>query len=101
MIYVKIIQLKSDSSVGASHVVEEFIAVLADEGLLMVAGNVMPGDAVAVHVVKHGEAGLTRSVDVKLCVVGLTDLFVAGLTPGIEAETVGNLVGRSHLLTGG
>lgn len=94
-------QLESDSSVGGSHVVEELIAVLADEGLLVVAGDVMPGDAVAIHVVQHGETGLVRSVDVKLCVVGLTDLLVPGLAPGIEAETVGNLVGRSHLLAGG
>lgn len=101
MMYFKIMQLESDSSVCGSHVVEEFIAVLADEGLLVVAGDVMPGDTVVVHVVQHGEAGFIRSVDVKLCVVGLTDLFVSGLTPGIEAETVGNLVGRSHLLAGG
>lgn len=94
-------ELESDSSVGGCHVVEQLVAVLANEGLLVVAGHIVPGDAVAVHIVKYSEAGLGRSVDVELCVVGLADLLVPGLAPGIEAKTVGNLVRRSHLLAGG
>lgn len=66
----------------------------------MVAGDVVPGNAIAVHVVEYCKAGLVRAVDVKLGVVRLLDLLVSGLTPGVETKTIGHLVRRGHLLTG-
>ena len=39
--------------------VEQLVAVLADERLLVVAGNVVPLDAVVVEVVENGQARLS------------------------------------------
>lgn len=85
-------QLKSDAPVGGGYVVEQLLVVLADEGLLVVAGNVVPRDAVIVHVVQDGQAGLVRAVDVELRVVGLPELLVASLAPRVESESSGDLV---------
>jgi hypothetical protein len=64
----------------------------------VVAGYVVPGDAVVVDVVEDREAGLLGAVDVELGVVGLAGLLVAGLGPGVEAPASGQLVRRGHLL---
>ena len=50
---------------------EELVRVLADEGLGVVAGDVVPLDAVVVDVVEHTHAGLHAPVNVELGVVGL------------------------------
>ena len=47
--------------------------VLADDGLLVGAGDVVPLDAVAVEVVEHGKAGLGLAALAGLAVVGLAD----------------------------
>lgn len=57
----------------------------------MVTGDVMPRNAVVVHVVQHTQAGFSGTVDVKLSVVGLTLLFVASLGPGVVAPAVRDL----------
>ena len=67
----------------------------------MVACHIMPGDAITVHIVKNCKTRFICSIDIKLCIVRLANLFVSSLTPGIEAKTVGNLVGRGHLLACG
>ena len=90
---------EADAAVGAGDVVEELVAVLADEGLLVVAGDVVPGDAVVVDVVEDREAGLLGAVDVELGVVGLAGLLVTGLRPGVEAPSSGQLVRGGHLFT--
>lgn len=48
--------LKADSFVGGSDVVEKFFGVLADEGFLVVAGHVVPRNAVIVDIVEHAQA---------------------------------------------
>ena len=97
-IYILTQFLKTNATVGAGDVLEELLAVLTYEGFLVVAGNVVPGDAVVVDVVEDREAGLVRAVDVELGVIGLTGLLVAGLRPWVEVETLRGLVGRGHLL---
>jgi len=92
------IALEANTAVGAGHVVEQLLRVLADERFLMVARDVVPGDAVVVYVVEDGQAGLVGAVDVILGIVRLLDLLVAGLRPRIEAPAVGRLVGGCHLL---
>lgn len=99
--FFKEASLKTDSAIGAGDVVEEFVAVLAHEGLLVVASNVVPGDAVVVYVVEDRQAGLLGAVDVELSVVGLTLLLVSGLGPGVEAPASWGLVGRGHLFAVG
>ena len=53
--------------------------ILADDGLFVVAGDVVPLDAVLVEVVEHGHARLAA-----LAVVGLTLAGAAGLGPIVE-----------------
>lgn len=85
------VRSQTEAGVGAGDVVEELLRVLADHGLLVVAGDVVPRDAVVVHVVEHAHARLGRAVDVELCVVGLADLLVPGLRPRVVAPAVGDL----------
>lgn len=51
----------------------------------MVAGDVVPGDAVVVDVVQDAQAGLVGAVDVELGVVRLSGLLVARGRPGVVA----------------
>ena len=44
--------------------------VLADDGLLVGAANIVPLDAVAVEVVEHGQAGLLALATVGLAATG-------------------------------
>ncbi|KAJ8875999.1 hypothetical protein PR048_023907 [Dryococelus australis] len=50
--------LEADAWVARAHEVEQLVAVLADEGLHVMAGHVVPLDAVVVEVVEDGEARL-------------------------------------------
>jgi hypothetical protein len=94
-------KLETDASVGGCDIVEKLVIVLTDERFLVVAGDIMPGNTVIVHVVKNRKAGLICAVDVELSIVRLLNLLVPSLTPGVEAKTVRHLVRRGHFLTGG
>lgn len=67
----------------------------------MIASNVMPSNAIVVDVVENGQARFSCSVDVKLSVVGLRLLLVAGLGEGIVVPAWWHLVSGSDLLAGG
>lgn len=92
--------LETNASIGARHVINELIAVFADEGFFMVARDVMPSDAVIVDVVEDTHAGFVSSVDVKFSVIWLPDFLVSRRAPRVVAESVGGLVGRCHLPAG-
>lgn len=98
---VKLNELKTESRIGGSDVVEELIRVLADDGLLVVAGNVVPRDSVIVDVVQDGQAGLAGLVDVVLGVVRLRRLLVASLAPRVISPARWHLVGLGDLVAGG
>ena len=66
----------------------------------MVAGNVVPGDTVIVHVVQDAQARLAGLVDVVLGVVGLGLLLVSSLAPGVVGPARGHLVGLGDLVAG-
>jgi hypothetical protein len=51
-------RLQNDSGISSSHLLQQLGAVLADKGLLVVAGDVVPDDPIAVEVVEHAQAGL-------------------------------------------
>lgn len=50
--------LETDSRVPGAHKVEELIAILADEGLDVVAGHVVPFHTIVVEVVQDGQTRL-------------------------------------------
>lgn len=80
--------------------VEEVIVVLAHHGLFVVAGNIVPLDAVVVDVVQHPHARLRSLVDVELGVVWLGNLGVSSLAPGLVPPAWWGLVGGGHLCVG-
>ena len=51
--------LERDLWVAGADKVEQLLAVLANEGLLVVASDVVPLDAIIVEVVQDGQARLT------------------------------------------
>ena len=87
-------------------ILEELVRILADEGLAVVAGDVVPLDAVRVDVVENAHAGLGAAVDVELGVVGLghhvslDGRLVAGGRPGLVGPAGRRRVGRRHLDAG-
>lgn len=91
-------RLQTDTRIGGRHIVQQLLAVLAHERLLVVACHIVPGDAVVVHVVQHRQARLARLVDVVLGVIGLRQLLVARLAPRIVAPALRNAIGRLDLL---
>lgn len=84
----------------ALHVIQELVAVLAHEGLLVIAGDVVPFDAVTVDVVEDPHAGLRCLVDIELRVVGLRSPGVTLVAPGLVPPAGGNAVGVGHLGVG-
>lgn len=55
----------SKVGIGVAHVFEQGVVLLADEGLAVVAGHVMPVHAVVVEVVQDGHAVLRSTSLVK------------------------------------
>jgi len=92
--------LQLQSWVLALHPPQEGIVVLAHEGLLVVAGNVVPLDAILVQVVEDSHAGLGGPVDVELGVVGLRASSVSLVAPWLVAPAWRGGVGGRHLGVG-
>jgi len=70
------------------------LGILADDGLLVVAGHVVPFDPVAVEVVQDGQAGLVlASLLVFFPVIGLTTRGIesSGERPVMESSAVGRV----------
>ena len=67
---------------GASVLQQRFV-VLAEDGLPVVAGDVVPCDAILVDAVEQSQAGLGGPVDCELGVVRLRLLQMARLRPGL------------------
>lgn len=67
--------------VGVASKSQELIGVLAHPGLDVVAGNVVPFDAIVVEVVENGDAGLVGAGLGELAVVGLPLAGAAGVGP--------------------
>jgi len=69
--------------VGSNDELEEGLVILADVWLLVVAGDVMPLDAILVEIVEHSQAGLGSLVDPELCVIRLRSLVVSSAGPRV------------------
>jgi len=84
-------------------VFEQLVGVLADEGLGVVAGNIVPLNTVIINIIKKAHTSLNRAIDVKLCVVRLRNILsfklclVACVRPGLVAPAWRSGVGGSHL----
>jgi hypothetical protein len=72
--------LKADAGVARRHKVEQLLGVFAHEGLEVVAGDVVPLEAVVVEVVEDGKARLVVALG-GLTVVGLRLVEAAGAGP--------------------
>jgi len=87
-------------------VFKQLVGVLADEGLGVVAGNIMPLYTVIINIIKKTHASLNRAINVKLCIVRLGNIlafklcFVACIRPGLVAPAWRSGVGGSHLHSG-
>ena len=67
------------ASADGAGVLEQLVRVLAHPGLLVVAGHVVPLDAVVVEVVEDADAALLAGALVVLAVVGLSLAAAAGV----------------------
>jgi len=91
---------------GGTCVLEELLAVFAEEGLGVVAGDIVPDDAVLVDVVQDAHAGLDGLVDVEFGVVGLGNVMafklslVTSVRPGLVSPARGVLVSGGHFDAG-
>lgn len=85
---------------------QELVRVLADVGLGVVAGDVVPFDSVLVDVVEDSHASFNRFIDLEFGVVGLGNVaalelsLVAGVGPGLVGPARGRGVGGGHLDAG-
>lgn len=89
--------LQPNAAIGGRDVIKQLFGIFANDGLLVVAGDVVPRDAVVVDVVEDRQARLAGLVDVELRVVGLALFLVAGGGPRVVVPAVGGLVGWRHL----
>lgn len=85
-----LVRLERNLGVAGADKVKQLLAVLADEGLLVVASDIVPLDAIVVEVVQDGQAGLTFIV---FTVVGLR----ASVTTGVGPVSQSALVSRRDL----
>ena len=101
-IYYEYWILQFDARVGGSDEVEQRLGIFADDGLGVVAANVVPFNAVLVDVVEDAETGLSRLVDLEFGVVRLRSFEVTSGTPRLVAPSfrVGVGGGQFHARTG-
>ena len=84
-------------------VFKQLVGVLADEGLGVVAGDIMPLHTVIINIIKKTIASLSGTIDVKLCIVRLGHILAFKLClvtcegPGLVAPAWWSGVGWSHL----
>ena len=76
--------------VDGARVLQESLVVLTERGLLVVAGDVVPGDAVLVDAVQQTQARLGGTVNGELCVIRLRLLQVTSLRPGLLRPSCGD-----------
>lgn len=73
-------KLQTDIGIPRAHKVQQFIGVLADEGLDVMAGDVVPLDAIVIEVIQNGEATLVIALR-RLAIIGLGLIVATGLRP--------------------
>lgn len=89
--------LQFEARVGGSDEVEQRLGVFANDGLGVVAANVVPFNAVLVDIVENTETRLGRLVDLEFGVVRLRSLKVPSGAPRLVGPSFRAGVGRSQL----
>lgn len=92
--------LQFDVRVGGSNVLEKRRRIFADDGLGVIASNVVPFDAVLVDVIEHAQARFLGLVDFEFSVVGLRSLKMASSAPWLITPTGGSFVGLGQFDAG-
>lgn len=90
--------LDLDVRVCVAHVLQKGIVLFAHPRLAVVAGDVVPVDAVVIELIQHGQAVLVGAALLQFTVVWLRDAQAATLGP-IVLQTVGGW--RQFLQLGG
>lgn len=88
-------KLQTHIGIPRAHKVKQFIGVLADEGLDVMAGDVVPLDAIVIEVIQYGEATLVVTLR-RLAIIGLGLIVAARLRPIASVA----LRGGSNFATG-
>ena len=89
--------LQLDAGVSGGDVLEKRRRVFADDGLSVVAANVVPFDSVLVDVVEDTKARFFRLVDLEFSVVRLRPFKVASSAPWLVTPTSWGLVRLGQL----
>jgi len=84
--------LKFDVGVCVSDELEERWGILTDDCLGVVAANIVPDNAILVHVIQHTQTGLRRLVNIEFSVVRLSPLEVASSAPRLVSPAIWLLV---------
>ena len=87
--------LQDYTGIRSSDMFQKRWRVFTDDGFGVVAGDIVPLDAVLVDVVEDAQAGLSCVVDVEFCVIRLWHLFVTSGAPWLIAPASWFLVGGS------
>lgn len=82
-----ILILQFNTRVGSTDVLKKRWRILADDGLGMIATNVMPFDTILVNVVQNPKARFFGLVDFEFSIVGLCPLEVASSAPWLVTPT--------------
>ena len=79
---VKIIFLQLFIRMSLSHILQKFIAILANEGFLMVTSNVMPDYTISVVIIQNGKTSFViLASQLQFTVVGLRFICASCWTP--------------------
>lgn len=91
-----ILDLQAHIGISGAHKIKQLIGILADEGLDVMAGDVVPLDAIVVEVVQNGKAALVIALG-SLAVIRLRLVVAARVRPvaGVALRCGSNLAARA------
>lgn len=93
------VTLQFNARIGSGDVLEKWWRIFADDGLGVVASNVVPLDTIFVDVIEHTQTRFFGLVDFEFGIVRLWPLEVASGAPRLVTPTGRSLVGLGQLDT--
>lgn len=91
--------LQANSAICSGDIVEQFLAVLTNERLLVVASNVVPSNTIIVNIVKNRQTRFSGAINIKFSIIRLLLFLMPSGRPWIIIPSVWCLVSGRHLLT--